>query len=204
MRTKRLITTFLVVAMMVTMLLPTTGLAVVVDNAVMYDVGSHGATTDTTEFYGLTAGDVLQDVAPEPTIDPDPGYEFDGWSPALPASVQTGTNTYTAQYIAGDNVVHLWVYVGNSAHEVLLVEIVLDPATDAEWWHICRATGSEFFVKLNEITDNAYDEFIGLPASAYYENGKVDIVERPGEPGVYDIEVHLKKATIATSYTVIL
>jgi len=61
---------------------------------VTFASGSHGSLSGQTVYGGLHIGDAFPAA---PTVNADAGWEFTGWDPSLPGTVQ-GTQTYTAQY----------------------------------------------------------------------------------------------------------
>ena len=201
MKTKRFLTTFLVVAMLVTMVLPTTGLAIISGETVLFDEGAHGTTTDTTEYYGLTEGEAFPTA---PTIDPDPQWEFDHWSPDLPATVAAGTNTYTAQYTQGTNTVNVYLYVGNPNQSPVLVKhIILTNATAADLAYFDSINNWDNFILAMKsyYPGIDWDRLDDFHAPDFYANGKIDL-EVTGTAGVYDVNVYLKEGSLATTYTV--
>ena len=62
--------------------------------SVKYDLGTHGSTSNTTEFTELHYGDTTPSA---PVVTEETGWTFTGWLPAV-ADTVTGDVTYTAQY----------------------------------------------------------------------------------------------------------
>jgi len=66
---------------------------------VTFVAGDNGSITGTDEFPGILSGTAWADAVTVPTPVPDPGYEFDNWTPSFPATV-TESATYTANFKA--------------------------------------------------------------------------------------------------------
>lgn len=85
--------------------------------SISFAAGDHGTLSGTTVFTGIPYGMTFGAAVILPTPVADPGYQFDSWSPGLPAASATitGDMTYTATFVKDDSKWAKVSFVGNGS-----------------------------------------------------------------------------------------